>query len=268
MRTPMKTELEKASTTAETGASPQYLSPAFIGPTPQRDGKVLGLFDLLPPSLGTPSKSRIAFADVKPNTLRTPQKTPSKANIEITPQTTRKWERTPMSSGRRFMLDQIVTPPKITNDTTSPRTPAFLRRDAYLAPIDEDHEPTPRVLPWQRKGLFKSMAAAFNARKQVEEEKYDEEADIMREMEMEEMGIPAKKKQKQTLSEKLSLVLVGDSQSAMPLGPDRGLESDDEEDEEEEQLGPDGQPRRVWKKKGLKRQTRRNNSKLHVLFSF
>lgn len=43
----------------------------------------------------------------------------------------------------------------------------------------------------------------------------------------------------------------------MPLGPDRGIE--ESEDDEAEPLGRDGQPRKPWKKKGLKRQTRRVN---------
>jgi hypothetical protein len=95
----------------------------------------------------------------------------------------------------------------------------------------------------------------IQAMKKDEDDKLDEEADIMREMEMEEAGIslPPKKS-------KIPQVQIEDSQAPMPLGPDRGLETDEDEDEEPE-LGPDGKPRRVWKKKGLKRQTRRVNSK-------
>ena len=63
---------------------------------------------------------------------------------------------------------------------------------------------------------------------------------------------------------RLSQVQVMDSQAEMPLGPDRGSESEDE-DEEEEQLGPDGKPRQVWRKKGLKRQTRRTNCKCKII---
>jgi hypothetical protein len=84
-----------------------------------------------------------------------------------------------------------------------------------------------------------------------EEDRLDDEADIMREMEMEDED--GQRPRRQTNPD----VLVEDSQAAMPLGPDRGLESDEESEDEAEQLGPDGKPRRVWKKKGLKRQTRR-----------
>lgn len=96
----------------------------------------------------------------------------------------------------------------------------------------------------------------IQALRKDEDDRLDEEADIMRELEMEEEGITAPARPR------VSQVLVQDSQTAMPLGPDKGLES--EEDEEEEELGRDGQPRKVWKKKGLKRQTRRVISKSTV----
>lgn len=100
----------------------------------------------------------------------------------------------------------------------------------------------------------------IQAMRKDEEDQLDEEAEIMREMEMEEAGIsvPAKPK--------ASEFLVEDSQAPMPLGPDRGLESDDKE-EDEPATWHDGKPRKPWKKKGLKRQTRRVNSALDFLRS-
>jgi hypothetical protein len=156
------------------------------------------------------------------------------------------------------MLNQFVTPKKRKVDeegTPSSRaqglaTPAFLRRGNVLGPIDEADETTPRPAPWKRRGLGRSLSAMIQAMKKDEDDKLDEEADIMRELEMEEAGISLPKKPR------VPQIQVEDSQAAMPLGPDRGLETDEDEDDEPE-LGPDGQPRRVWKKKGLKRQTRR-----------
>lgn len=153
------------------------------------------------------------------------------------------------------MLDQFVTPKKRrleeegtpTSAVGGLITPAFLRRDNFLPEIAEDEEPTPRPLPWQRKGLGRSLSSMIQSLRKQEEDKLDEEAEIMRQVEMEEMDMPPRKKQK------LPEVLVQDSQVAMPLGPDRGLESDKEESDEEQ----NGIFRRVWKKKGLKRQTRR-----------
>ena len=58
-------------------------------------------------------------------------------------------------------------------------------------------------------------------------------------------------------------VLVEDSQVVeMPLGPDQApLESEDEGDDDPGALDASGQPRKVWKKKGQKRQTKRTNMK-------
>lgn len=98
----------------------------------------------------------------------------------------------------------------------------------------------------------------IQAMRKDEDDRLDEEADIMREMEMEEQGISIPKKPK------VPKILVEDNQMAMPLGPDRGVESDDSE--EDPALGPDGKPRRVWKKKGLKRQTRCVISELILSF--
>lgn len=80
----------------------------------------------------------------------------------------------------------------------------------------------------------------------------DDEWDIMNEIEAEEHGAPPPKKQAEQ-------VQVADSQLVvMPLGPDRAPES---ESEEEVALGANGLPRKAYKKKGLKRQTRRANIK-------
>jgi hypothetical protein len=222
---------------------------------------------------GTPSKKRAVLADVEPNVLQTPSRKAQDAASEASQESRARGERTPLSNGKRFMLNQFVTPKKRTLDEQGTpstirglATPAFLRRGNALGAIDEADEATPRPAPWKRRGLGRSLSAMIQAMKKDEDDKLDEEADIMREMEMEEAGIslPPKKP-------RLPQVQIEDSQAPMPLGPDRGLETDEDEDEESE-LGPDGKPRRVWKKKGLKRQTRRVNSEsygfakvIHVL---
>jgi hypothetical protein len=214
---------------------------------------------------GTPSKRRAVLGDVELNVLQTPRKTQYAAS-EASLESRARGERTPQSVGKRFMLNQFVTPQKRkVEEQGTPSstlrglaTPAFLRRGNPLGAIDETDEATPRPAPWKRRGLGRSLSAMIQAMKKDEDDKLDEEADIMREMEMEEAGIslPPKKP-------KAPQILVEDSQAPMPLGPDRGLESEDEDEQPE--LGPDGQPRRVWKKKGLKRQTRRVISKLRTL---
>lgn len=228
----------------------------MIGPTPQRDGIVLGLFDMLPSD--TPSKPRTVLGEVGLNAPHTPSKRLNDATSEASLESRARGERTPLSAGKRFMLNQFVTPKKRRLDEAGTpssalnglATPAFLRRDNVLGAIDEEDEITPRPAPWKRRGLGRSLSAMIQAMKKDENDRLDEEADIMRELEMEEEGIAVPKKPR------APQLLVQDSQAPMPLGPDRGFESE-EDSEEEPELGPDGKPRRVWKKKGMKRQTRR-----------
>ncbi|KAF2031057.1 hypothetical protein EK21DRAFT_64140 [Setomelanomma holmii] len=257
--TPLKRKRETELASEAIPQSPEFLSPqgpSFIGPTPQRDGIVLGLFDLLP--VGTPSKRRAVLANVELNVVQTPSKKGQEAGSETSLESRARGERTPLSTGKRFMLNQFVTPKKRKLDeegtpSSTARglaTPAFLRRGNVLGAIDETDKTTPRPAPWKRRGLGRSLSAMIQAMKKDEDDKLDEEADIMREMEMEEAGISMPKKTQ------IPEIQVEDSQAPMPLGPDRGLESENDEEEQPE-LGPDGQPRRIWKKKGLKRQTRR-----------
>jgi 26S proteasome regulatory subunit N12 len=257
--TPLKRKREEELASEAIPQSPDFQSPqgpSFIGPTPQRDGIVLGLFDLLP--AGTPSKRRAVLANVELNVVQTPSRKGQEAASETSLESRARGERTPLSAGKRFMLNQFVTPKKRkVDDEGTPSstarelaTPAFLRRGNVLGAIDEADETTPRPAPWKRRGLGRSLSAMIQAMKKDEDDKLDEEADIMREMEMEEAGIVMPKKPQRPE------IQVEDSQAPMPLGPDRGMETEEDEEEQPE-LGPDGKPRRVWKKKGLKRQTRR-----------
>ena len=217
---------------------------------------MLGLFDLLPSD--TPSKKRAVLGDAHLNVPQTPSKNFQEASSETSLESRARGERTPLSAGKRFVLNQFVTPKKRrleeegtpTSTLRGLATPAFLRRDNVLGVIDEADETTPRPAPWKRRGLGRSLSAMIQAMKKDEDDRLDEEADIMRELEMEEESIPMPKRAR------VPDVLVEDSQAPMPLGPDRGLESETESEDEPE-MGPDGKPRRAWKKKGLKRQTRR-----------
>ncbi|KAK3077529.1 hypothetical protein LTS18_009997, partial [Coniosporium uncinatum] len=236
-------------------ASP-FHRPTMIGPTPQKDGQVLGLFDLLP--VETPSK-RQPLGVIHGNVLMTPSKNhEDTAGVSSAEKT--KFSRTPISIGKRFLLDSFVTPQKrrkIAEEGTPSSTakriaaPAFLRRDtAPLAALLEEAESPEQVRPRKKRGLVRSLSSMIQGMRKLEEEKYDEDEEALREMEEEAAGIvPAIKPAKP------AKVLVEDSQAAMALGPD-GAGLSDEED-----LGEEGkqQPTRVWKKKGLKRQTKRTN---------
>ncbi|KAL6707540.1 regulatory particle non-ATPase [Coniothyrium glycines] len=257
--TPLKRKRPDGGSAENINPDTQTLSPqgpTVIGPTPQRDGIVLGLFDMLP--FETPSKKRIVLGDALLNVPQTPSRQHEEAASVTSLESKARGERTPLSAGKRFLLNQFVTPQKERVDgqgtpSSTARglaTPAFLRRNNNLSAIDEAEETTPRPAPWKRRGLGRSLSAMIQAMKKDEDDRLDEEADIMRELEMEEEGIPIPRKPA------VPKVLVKDGQAPMPLGPDRGAESD-EDSEEGPDLGPDGKPRRAWKKKGLKRQTRR-----------
>ena len=95
----------------------------------------------------------------------------------------------------------------------------------------------------------KGLSALVKGLRDMEDEKLDEELEMLREME--DQSGPSSKIG-------LSQVLVDDSQRPdMPLGPDGGLESEDEEAIEKEGQGRNGKPLKIWKKKGQKRTTRR-----------
>ncbi|CAN9356566.1 unnamed protein product [Alternaria alternata] len=230
--TPLKRKREDGDAIENVDLAAELLSPqgpTVIGPTPQRDGIVLGLFDMLPYAYGTPSKPRTVLGDVGLNVPQTPSRGLQDAASETSLESRARGERTPLSAGKRFLLNQFVTPKKRRLDeegtpsstTRGLATPAFLRRDNVLNAIDEEEEPISRPAPWMRRGLGRSLSSMIQAMRKDEDDKLDEEADIMRELEMEEEGIAVPRKPR------ASQILIEDSQAAMPLGPDRGLESDE-----------------------------------------
>lgn len=234
-------------------------TPAFIrnglGPTPQRDGHVLGIFDMLPN--GTPSKRSPSPTEEHGDAVHA---TPSKGSARLTDSAL---SRTPQSSSKRYFLDSFITTPgkrkreddEVGTPSSSKKlyaTPSFLRRISMpMVPIDEEDNDA-MLPPRRRKPISRSFSALVQDLRNQEEERMDDEWDIMNELEAEEHGAPPTKKQ-------VEQVQVADSQLVvMPLGPDRAPES---ESEEEVALGANGLPRKVYKKKGLKRQTRRANIK-------
>ena len=138
-------------------------------------------------------------------------------------------------------------------------TPAFLRRDSRHAHVgkenfdgDEGEE-----LSWSPVAVRKitrpagrGLSALVKGLREMEDDQLDEDLDILREREN-DTALSSKIDQTQTL--------VKDSQRYdMPLGPDGGFESDENDGKyEDEGKGRDGNPLKVWKKKGQKRTTRR-----------
>ncbi|KAG5984250.1 hypothetical protein E4U55_005521 [Claviceps digitariae] len=259
--------------------SRKLFSPApvtCLGPTPQRDGRVLGLFDLLvEKELGTPSR--------KENTR--PQGTPSRAGVNSlsTPsrrtamhdaQSTPRLGRTPMSSSRKQMLNMFATPMKNRRGSTDDKTPssvsklqfdtpAFLKRHS-LAAVDENAlfaDPAPLRLP--RKPMVRGLSEIVASLRKVEEDVLEDDMDALREMENEaaDRSMPMSPSMgTKPAPTTAPLVLEPDSQGRpLLLG---GFDNEDMYDSpQEDNVDRNGNPLPVFKKKGQKRTTRKSNIK-------
>jgi len=259
-----------------------------IGPTPQKDGRVLGLFDLLSPasgSLKTPSK-RSFLGIANPNIFATPTKRPlagDVAAVEGKQSTGKKPARSPISASKRTYLDSFLTPSaQRIADQSIPgsrsgiskiqfdNTPSFLRRDGQRGWLEHQGQHgaengTDDAILWSPVAVRKrprlagrGLSTLVKGLRDMEDEKLDEDLDVLREMEAADNTTVAPG----TMS-KPPAVVVEDSQVFdMPLGPDGVGASDDDLDEyENEGKGRDGKPLKVWKKKGQKRTTRKTNIK-------
>jgi hypothetical protein len=237
----------------------------MMGPTPQKDGKVLGIFDLLPSE--TPSKLRAVFGNVE-NLLRTPSKSNGLFKDDASVEERARGSRTPTSSGKRFLLDSFVTPRKRkieeegtpSSSTKRLATPLFLRRDTFaLSTVQEDPHSPEMVLPWKRRSFGRSLSGMISDLRKQEDEEGDDEWEAIHAME-EDMAPP-----KPTTSG-VPKIFVQDSQRNVELDAEGFVPSDVEEADTEvlPQLDRNGQPRKPYKKKGLKRQTRRVISKFDV----
>ncbi|KAK2044328.1 DNA replication regulator SLD2 [Colletotrichum somersetense] len=238
-------------------------APRSIGPTPQRDGRVLGLFDLMVErELGTPSrKNRDLNTAADSRSMTTPRKGATPTDDEDNP----RFGRTPMSASKRQMLDSFMTPLKNKesgpSDAKTPTTvsklqfstPSFLKRHTQPPPTkDDDFVAPPLRLP--RKPIVRGLSAIVASLRKVEEEPLDNDDDLDALREAEGDVVRPKAPPKPTDD-----MLAADSQVHLPLGgfDDEGLY----DSPDEKQTGRDGMPLRVYKKKGQKRTTRRVNMK-------
>ncbi|CBF83517.1 hypothetical protein AN3040.2 [Aspergillus nidulans FGSC A4] len=195
-----------------------------IGPTPQRDGKALGLFDLLSESGGstaTPTAARMA--SLKGIAAQTPSKKRKMDTIreeDEEEEDSPRVERTPASSGKKYMLSALFATPTAwkyssivddgtsrgvigNNDVTkqSPQatrnidhananleTPSFLRRSTsgLTGPDPTDMSPLPVRKPQQFVG--KGLSQLVQGLRDMEEERLEDEWDVLREIEIEQTG--------------------------------------------------------------------------------
>lgn len=223
---------------------------------------MLGLFDLLEErETGTPSKRDALENNGTSKVHATPSKRASTSDVELTP----RMGRTPMSASKRQYLNHFMTPLKKRDANAGTKTPSsvsklhfetpqFLKRHT-LPTLDENGQfdaPAPLKLP--RKPLGRGLSEIVASLRQVEDDQADEDLDALREAEAEEAGMP-RPQSRATLNDQ---VLVKDSQSErLPLGgfDDEGMYDSPVEDGKD----TNGNPLRVFKKKGQKRTTRRVN---------
>ncbi|KAK3376750.1 DNA replication/checkpoint protein [Lasiosphaeria ovina] len=281
--------------------SPVPPLPTSIGPTPQKDGRVLGLFDFL---TKTPSKPAETGGSVSVSITTPLGATPSKRrhhNVEA---------QTPKSD--RLLL-AVTTPLHDCNGNSQRRTPSsqrvskiqfstpsFLRRPtALLPPVDENGEWGVGPLRLPRKPLGRGLSSVVAGLRKIEDEALDDELDVLRELEEMEGGemfaapVLPKNTKPPSVAQKPPAVEGGEEHRDISTGenprapnsvadpvaevengraprlerPEKpvllgGFDDENMYDSsggEQPQLGRDGQPLRVYKKKGQKRTTRRVN---------
>jgi DNA replication regulator SLD2 len=246
-----------------------------LGPTPQKDGQVLGLFDLLEETKtgDSPLKVENEGKGLKASVLATPSKGNADQLINL------KHGRTPASAGKRFMLDAFATPLKDRDISTQGgktpstvsklhfSTPSFLRRDSHRIklPVLTENEDgvvlSPEMVRVPRKPLVRGLSSMLAGLRKMEDDAADEDLEALHEMEME---IESGSNPAPQLKLRIPLVvLVEDDQRSFPLG---GFDDEAQFDSEPEEsknpaLGREGQPLKAYKKKGQKRTTRRINMK-------
>ncbi|KAI9669164.1 MAG: DNA replication regulator sld2 [Trizodia sp. TS-e1964] len=239
-----------------------------VGPTPQRDGLILGLFDLLPDEniSQTPSKHKLGVSSaLELNLLFTPKKQKGGSPLE----SRLRGSRTPTSSGKRFLLDTFVTPVKRRKTDNSHGdspsisklefpTPLFLRRDRprpfedinsansnIISPSTARMPPKPPI-----RGLSNMLADL----RKMEDDILDDEMNILREIENGETIQVTDTSIRPDVSGEGGHHLPDEVNFSAIIGSEDG-ESDEEE--ARQNIGRDGQPLRVWKKRGQKRTTKR-----------
>ena len=108
----------------------------------------------------------------------------------------------------------------------------------------------------------KGLSALVRGLREMEDERLDEEMELLREMEAESgpaakiTAAPAPTGQKRQPANAAGLFGTDRQAADMPLGPDGNNHYSESDGDELEGKGRDGKPLRVWKKRGQKRSTR------------
>lgn len=266
--------------------SPRKIS---LGPTPQKEGRVLGLFDLLGDNESDGSGKTLEVVDLlNTNTAAScAQKTPPKSQTKKD-QTSLNVDVTPASLSKRRRLDAFSTPSKnsrneiyqgITPLSVSKlnfSTPSFLRRNNSIShrPFDleenDDQPLSPQVIrSMKRKPPIKGLSSILADLRESQDKNLDQELDVLREIEAEEMNTINKKstasvrdldltnKEFDSLSgyQKSSFAQVSGTNDPSGIEDYRSTKGS-ENDQLVAQDATDEHCTKVYKKKGQKRTTR------------
>ena len=179
-------------------------------------------------------------------------------------------QKSPLSGAQSKLLNDLLTPPTrraVDYSTPAPRsavsnlrfddTPAFLRRDSQRADMGQENVLGDEAVSWSPVAIRKppmaagrALSALVRGLRAMEDEGMDEGLDALREMESDRAS--------RISLEQLKVLDNHCQRPDMPLGPDGGLESDEDGvGYADDGKRRDGKPLKAWKKKGQKRTTKR-----------
>lgn len=235
----------------------KWVTKEYVSPTPQKNGKVLGIFDRLPGSTPTPTKQRKDFQDeiLAASLAGTLHKTTSLLTDEFsdgddaytpldpnTPSRKRRYEfQTPVSKKQR----------ESSNASEDPfATPLCFRTRGGISEISESGSPpTPRlehfIPPRRLIGKVKPLSALVKELRELEDSYQDDDLEVLREMESSGIG-----REMQHMSPK-----IGGMSCAIHSATTSGPQIDTQDDPPADSGAiPTEQ---AYRKKGQRRQTRR-----------
>ena len=240
-----------------------------IGPTPQKDGQVLGLFDGI---CGSPASKRLSKRTTRENLTGNRQATPSETAILNATPAANGTQKRPVSNSKLEFRDVQLTPsvkPVFKDCTPGSResrfnlmlndTPTFLRRDSqhtfalktHTTEKEDEALWSPAAVRRVSQPAGRSLSAIIKGLRTVEDTQLDEEIGLLREM---EVGPPADYPK----LPKPKLFLKDNERAHLPFHSDGELQGDaDVEIPASGGKGGDVKPTTVWKRKGQKRTTRR-----------
>lgn len=282
--------------------------PTSIGPTPQRDGRVLGLFDSLPfkdADIDSPCKpngairlSQVVEAGREVMTAAAAAAaTPRKQASGGEPGSAGSLGRTPSSRHQRQQggpsprKSSLSTPLKLdagvkmaktpgTSHSVSKlqfQTPAFLRRIPMPKINEHSGFTSPEPIRLPRKPLLRGLSSVVADLRKMQDAELDDDLDALREAEMEDgLSKPvnrtilsdktklATSTEKQNDHDDVAAIILAEDAEKQALGLLGGFDEEGDDDsagEPDAGLDRNGNPLRLFKKKGQKRTTRRSYMK-------